>query len=98
MPPEPRAETISYGPRRVPGPRGMGCQEDGAIVTDLIERFCDPDANQSAPWNTVVCTAGVPTIIRRMLSEPPACPSLCVPIFVGLEVDTASLVLVRSAG
>src|SRR5215475_9328725 len=38
MPPEPRGETISYGPRRVPGPRDMGCQEAGAIVPDLIER------------------------------------------------------------
>src|SRR5262245_32401040 len=37
----------------------MGCQEVVAIVPDLIERFSDPDANQSAPWNTVVCTAGV---------------------------------------
>src|SRR5262245_26429411 len=24
------------------------------IVADLTERFSDPDANQSAPWNTVV--------------------------------------------
>src|SRR5262245_63718493 len=35
MPPAPMAETISYGPRRVPGPRDMGCQEDGAIVTNF---------------------------------------------------------------
>src|SRR5262245_34594624 len=34
MPPSPRTDTISYNPRRVPGPRDMGCQEDGAIVTD----------------------------------------------------------------
>jgi hypothetical protein len=26
----------------------MGCQEDGAIVTDLVERFVRSDANQSA--------------------------------------------------
>src|SRR4029434_1612071 len=30
MPPAPRAETISYGPRRVPGPRGIGCQKGRA--------------------------------------------------------------------
>src|SRR5262245_11672708 len=67
MPPAPMAVTISYGPRRVPGPRDMGCQENAAIVPDLIERFGDPDANQSAPWNTVVCTAG-PPLTNRMLS------------------------------
>jgi hypothetical protein len=38
----------------------MGCLEDGAIVPDLIERFCDPDAIQSAPWNINVWRAGVP--------------------------------------
>src|SRR5262245_38709533 len=54
MPPAPMGATISYGPRRVPGPRDMDCQEDGAIVADLLERFCDPDADQSAPWNTNV--------------------------------------------
>src|SRR5262245_14063814 len=67
MPPAPMGATISYGPRRLPGPRDMGCQEDRAIVTDLIERFCDPDANQSARWNTDVCTAG-PPLTNRMLS------------------------------
>jgi len=54
----------------------MSCQEDGAIVTDLIERFCDPEANQLAPWNPslddrcpanyqpdVVATTGVAVII-----------------------------------
>src|SRR5215510_1297724 len=68
IPPAPMGATISYGPSRVPGPRDMGCQEDAArIVTDLIERFCDLDAHQSAPRNTVVCAARVPPITSRML-------------------------------
>src|SRR5262245_31746714 len=74
----------------------LGCQEDGAIVTDLTERFCDLDVNQSEPWNTVAWTAGVPPITNRMFSHPPACPSLSGPISNGLTAHAASLVSVRS--
>src|SRR5215510_8819278 len=52
MPPSPRTDTISYDPTREPGPTGISYQKDGAIVTDLTERFADPDAVQSAAWNT----------------------------------------------
>src|SRR5262245_50651337 len=35
MPPDPMGETISYGPRRVPGPSDIGFQEDRAIVANF---------------------------------------------------------------
>src|SRR5262245_40453253 len=90
-PPSPRTDTISYDPTRVPGPRDISYPGSAArIVMDLMERFCEPDADQSAPWNTVVCTAGVPPITSRMLSQPPAYPSLSGPIFDGLVAHAVS--------
>jgi len=44
----------------------------------------------------VVCTAGVPPMTNRMLSQPPACPSLSGPIFAESIAHAASFVSVRN--
>src|SRR5215468_7027326 len=52
IPPAPRGARISYGPRRVPGPRDMGCQEDGAIVDTMRHRLEGAWLLRSQSWLT----------------------------------------------
>jgi hypothetical protein len=66
----------------------MGCQEDGAIVLDLMKRFGDPNANQLSRWS-IDARPGVPPITNRMLSQSCAWRSLSKKDFLTVMGGTA---------